>query len=84
MSASEAKSNYKVSTLGDYYKLGFDLVTPDDDVLFLFHESERIAIFSQFGATTDSIRGRCSSHLLVNHSRAVYQASTLDLNRPVP
>ncbi len=84
MSTSEAKSNYKVSTLGDYYKLGFDLVTPDDDVLFLFHESERIAIFSQFGATTDSIRGRCSGHLLVNHSRAVYQADPLGVHRLIP
>ncbi len=84
MSGSEGKSNYKVSTLGDYYKLGFDLDTPDDDFLFLFHEGERIAVFSQTGATTDSIRVRCSSHLLVNHSRAVYEAAPLDANRPVP
>ncbi len=81
MSGSEGKSNYKVSTLGDYFKLGFDLGTPDDDFLFLFHEGERIAIFSQTGATADSIRSRCSSHLLLNHSLAVYKADPLGVNR---
>lgn len=84
MIGRERKSKCIAETLGTYYELGFDLVTPDDDVLFLLHEGERIAIFSQTGATGESIRSCCSSHLLVNHSRAVYQADPLGASRLLP
>ncbi len=75
MESAEGTSNYKTQALGNYYDLGFDLTTPDDHALFLLHEGERIAIFSQNGATPDSIRSRCSSHLLVNHSAPVYESA---------
>ena len=83
MTGKAERSTYVTQTLGMYSDLGFDLTTPDDDFLFLLHEGERIAVFSQMGATADSIRNRCSSHLLAEHSRAVYQAAPVDLNRPV-
>ncbi len=84
MIGRERKSNHVAETLGTYYETGFDLVTPDDDFLFLLHEGERIAIFSQTGATADSIRTSCSRHLLVNHSRAVYQADPPGVHRLIP
>ncbi len=83
MAGTAGRPTYVTQTLGMYCELGFDLTAPDDDFLFLLHEGERIAIFSQMGATVDSIRNRCSSHLLAEHSRAVYQAAPVDLNRPV-
>ncbi len=75
MESAEGTSNYKAQVLGNYCDLGFDLTTPDDHALFLLHEGERIAVFSQSGATLECIRSRCSSHLLVNHGAPVYESA---------
>ena len=49
--------------LGDYQAKGFSFSTPDDHVLVLYHEDERIVVFSQVGATISSIREECQKHL---------------------
>lgn len=76
MDTAAARRNVTDQTaLGNLGNLGFVLEAPDDHVLFLFHENDRIAVFSQTGATPESLRNECSKHLLVNHSSAVYHAT---------
>ncbi len=47
--------------------LALPLETPDDHVAVLPHQGERIAIFSQEGATEESIQAECALHLVKKH-----------------
>ena len=69
-------------TLGGFWHLDFRLEVPDDHVLFLTHEGERIAIFSQTGATATSIRNECAKHLAARHCSPVRETdrSTISMN----
>ncbi|MBA7668251.1 hypothetical protein ES703_76360 [subsurface metagenome] len=59
----------QVQGLGQFDRWGFTLEHPDDHVLSLMHEGERIAIFSQLGATPESIQEECARHLhTIHHS----------------
>ena len=44
-------------------KQGFSLSCPDDHVVLLIHEGEQVAVFSQTGATRESIETECEKHL---------------------
>ncbi|MBA7689983.1 hypothetical protein ES703_98502 [subsurface metagenome] len=57
----------QVQGLGQFADWGFTLEPPDDHVLFLMHENERIAVFSQLGATEESIQAECARHLALKH-----------------
>ncbi len=57
----------QIQGLGAYEQWGFTLEHPDDHVLFLMHKGERIAIFSQSGATEESIQETCANHLVMKH-----------------
>jgi len=57
----------QVQGLGEFANYGFSLQHPDDDFLFLMHEGERIAIFSQTGATEGSLQHECALHLVRHH-----------------
>jgi hypothetical protein len=63
------------TALGSFCHLGFVLEAPDDHALFLFHEDDRIAVFSQTGATPESLRNECSKHLVVNHSSTLFASA---------
>lgn len=53
--------------LGEFARWGFTLEHPDDHVLFLMHEDERIAVFSQLGAVGGSLQAECARHLALCH-----------------
>ncbi|MBW1732212.1 MAG: hypothetical protein JRJ75_15245 [Deltaproteobacteria bacterium] len=53
--------------LGEFARWGFALQHPDDHVLFLMHENERVAVFSQTGATEESIQRERALHLVLKH-----------------
>ena len=44
-------------------KQGFSLCHTDDHVVLLMHEGEQVAVFSQTGATRESIEEECEKHL---------------------
>ena len=46
---------------------GFALKHPDDHVVVLLHEGERIARFSQMGAAEKGIQAECDRHLALYH-----------------
>jgi hypothetical protein len=75
MYSTERTSSYKDFVLGPFSQLGFDLVAPDDHFLFLLHEGEQIAVYSQTAAASESIRRQCSLHMLTSHSMPVVQAA---------
>ena len=52
-------------------KRGFSLSHPDDDIVLLMHEDEQIAVFSQTGATRESIEVECKKHLLEEHNQQI-------------
>ena len=54
--------------VGNFANYGFTLEHPDDHVVALLHEGERIAIFSQTRATEESIQAECAKHLVMKHS----------------
>jgi len=58
----------QIQGLGQFAHCGFTLEYPDDHVLFLMHEDERISIFSQYGATSVSLQEECARHLSESHS----------------
>jgi len=60
------------AVLGSYSELGFTLRVPDDHFLLLFHDDERIAVFSQLGATLECLRNQCAGHLLTHHGSTVH------------
>ena len=49
--------------LGEYANHRFTLEHQDDHVVFLLHDGEQIAIFSQTGAIKENIQAECASHL---------------------
>ncbi|MBA7658742.1 hypothetical protein ES703_66701 [subsurface metagenome] len=53
----------QIEGLGQFTHRGFTLEHPDDHVLFLMHEGERIGVFSQTGATPESLQAECARHL---------------------
>ncbi|MBA7666793.1 hypothetical protein ES703_74875 [subsurface metagenome] len=57
----------QIQGLGEFANHGFSLRHPDDDLLFLIHEGERIATFSQLGATEASLQHECAAHLVMKH-----------------
>jgi hypothetical protein len=61
------KGEKRQAILGKFQHLGFRLEFPDDHVLFLFHEHEHVAIFSQTGATAKSIQMECFRWVLDEH-----------------
>ena len=59
----------KVQGLGEFSRWGFTLEHPDDHILLLMHEGEQVAMFSQTGATEDSLQNECARHLVMEHGR---------------
>ena len=57
----------QVQGLGQFSRWGFTLEHPDDHVLYLIHQGERVAVFSQLGATPESLQAECSRHLIMKH-----------------
>ena len=53
--------------LGQFAQWKFTLEHPDDHILLLLHEGERVAIFSQLGATPESLQAECALHLTKCH-----------------
>jgi hypothetical protein len=53
--------------LGEFARRAFTLEHPDDHVVLLMHDGQRVATFSQTGATEESIQAECSSHLVMKH-----------------
>ena len=53
--------------LGPFEQQGFTLQHDGAMALFLFHEGERIARFSQVGATQGSLQHECVLHLVMKH-----------------
>ena len=53
--------------LEEFARWGFTLEHPDDHLLLLMHEGERVAMFSQLGATQESLQEECARHLVMNH-----------------
>lgn len=59
--------NWQIVTLGEFARMGFSLVHPDDHAVILFHEGHRISTFCQAGATEESIQAECLRHLAAKH-----------------
>jgi len=57
--------------LGEFARHGFTWEQPDDHLLLLMHEGEQVAVFSQTGATADSLRKECRKHMVMNHGWTV-------------
>ena len=57
----------QIQGLGLFANFGFTLEHPDDHLLALKHQDERIAVFSQLGATPESLQAECSLHLVKHH-----------------
>ena len=53
--------------VGSFASHGFALKTLDDHVAILFHEGEKVAVFSQTGANGESIQTECARHLVQKH-----------------
>ena len=53
--------------LGKFARRGFALQHPNDHVVLLMHDGEQIAVFSQTGATPESLREECAKHLALHH-----------------
>lgn len=57
------------SGLGEFANWGFILELPDDHLMFLMHEGEQVAVFSQTGATEQSLQAECARHLALCHDK---------------
>jgi len=57
----------QVRGLGEFAHRGFTLQHLGCEVVLLLHEGERVATFSQTGATEDSLQHECSKHLVMKH-----------------
>ena len=53
----------------EFIKRGFSLSCPDDHVVLLLHNGEQVAVFSQTGATRESIEAECERHLSEEHDQ---------------
>ena len=56
----------EVQGLGEFTDRGFTLEHPDDHIVELHHQGERIAWFSQ-AATPESLQRECAKHLAEKH-----------------
>ena len=54
--------------LGPFAERGFTLEPDGDDIVFLLHEGETIARFSQTGATERTIQAEAAIHLAKEHA----------------
>lgn len=57
----------QVQGLGEFARFGFTLEYPNDHTVELWHEGELLALFSQSGATEESLQAECAKHLLLRH-----------------
>jgi len=57
----------QVQGLGSFVRWAFTLEHPDDHVIVLKHENQKVAIFSQTGVTPDSLQRECARHLALHH-----------------
>jgi len=57
----------QIQGLGEYGRMGFTLYRPDDHIVALLHEGRSIALFSQAGATEESLQRECAKHLVIKH-----------------
>ena len=57
----------QIQGLGEFARWGFTLYYADDHVVALLHEGRSIALFSQTGATEESIQAECALHLVKRH-----------------
>ena len=64
----------QIKGLGEFVQQGFTLEHRDDHLLFLMHEGEQVAVFSQTGATESSLQDECTKHLAANHGRLIEEA----------
>lgn len=53
--------------LGTFANFGFTLQHDGAMALFLLHEGECIARYSQTGATEESLQKECANHLVIKH-----------------
>ena len=60
--------------LGEYAQQGFTLENDGDIAVHLIHEGERVASFSQMGATKESLRDECCLHLVMKHGQAAKES----------
>ena len=57
----------QVKGLGEFSHWGLTLEHLDDRLLLLMHEGEQVAVFSQTGATQESLQEECARHLEERH-----------------
>ena len=53
--------------LGEFASMGFTLEHDGDHIVYLMHEGESIARFSQSGASPESFQKEASLHLVIEH-----------------
>ncbi|APV45069.1 hypothetical protein [Dehalogenimonas formicexedens] len=57
----------RIPELGEHADRGFRLENLDDHMVALYHEDEELGVFSQIGATAESIQKECARHLTARH-----------------
>ena len=57
----------QIEGLGEFARRGFTLEHDGDTVVFLLHESELVARFSQTGAREKTLQAECARHLAIKH-----------------
>jgi len=57
----------QVEGLGQFAQHGFTLEHDGAIAVFLLHEGELVARFSQTGATEESLQAECARHLFMKH-----------------
>lgn len=57
----------QVQGLGEFAGLGFTLEHDGAMAVFLLHEEELVARFSQTGTTEESLQNECAKHLVMYH-----------------
>ena len=57
----------QIQGLGEFARYGFTLEHDGAMAVFLLHEGELVARFSQLGATPESLQAECALHLVKRH-----------------
>jgi len=57
----------QVQILSEFARLGFTLEHDGCIAVFLLHDGELIARFSQLAATEQSLQAECARHLVIEH-----------------
>jgi len=61
-------SQAQIQGLGEFFaRRGFTLEHDGAMAVFLLHEGELVARFSQTGVTPDSLQSECARHLVIKH-----------------